>query len=455
MDYFKDINNVPVANSDLAINILTWEEARPYIKKANTHLADIIDELSPGKRYRLYKACYQWGDAILEKGQLNLPRKTGGVVHLSDPGVPREFERCLSYTHAMPMGVVLNNSLELFIELDGQQVASFQTMKKGKIFALWTALDVQSSAHLGKVWTISAGARTFFLASKISDKIHFKRLQRELGLRARAPNSFIEQYAVFREMMTNQSLSPPWTVEVIYFGKEWLEETKAIKWRLFRDALKDIVQRETAYLRNQVVFDYAFSCVLRTQNLKQNPYLVATLQHLYQLVLGGYTGFRFAVNNESGPVNTLSTLFMDIYGLRYAPTFVYQDYLSVLVDKPNEPIYYSLAHPTLLDFYPRSRMLVSKLNDMQLLVYMLNKTQKAFVADELGLKTTDMYKKIRCASFQGFHSGQSVEDEQILNTQGLLERDECLQVLMGQHDKPFNEASPLLKGIVRISSYEE
>jgi len=213
-----------------------------------------------------------------------------------------------------------------------------------------------------------------------------------------------------------------------------------------------VVLNKTSGLRNQVVFDYAYSCIINQKNLKQNPYLLDTISHIYQLALGSATGFRIATQNEPGPVDMLSKIFVDVYGLRYAPTFAYQDYLNVFSDAPDNPIYYSLAYPTLLEFYPRSKKTTSKLNDMENLMYILRKTQAEFMDDSLGIKTTDMIQKIANTAFKGFHFEAS-SDGSILSTSHLPDSDANLKsVLAGFEGMPFCEASPLLRGAIRVSA---
>lgn len=440
------------SDNRLAVDVLTWKEARSLVKQSNPDLAEVIDELSPSDEYKLYKARYRWGEAILEKGRLNLPRVTRGVVPLDDPNLDSHYAKALSYTHAMPLGLVLDNALELFIELEGGQATPFQYMKAGTIFALWTALDTKSSADLGKVWTISAGARSFFLLPKFSDKTYFRKLQRAFALKGDPPVDLTDQYRVFYEIMAKQTLAPAWTVDVLFFSEDWLKEKKAAKWRLFREYLSGVALKKTSGLRNQVVFDYAYSCIINQKNLRQNPYFLDTISHIYQLALGNATGFRIATEVAPGPVDTLSKIFVDVYGLRYAPTFAYQDYLNVFSDAPDNPIYYSLAYPTLLEFYPRSKKTSSKLNDMENLMYILGKTQSEFINDSLGIKTTEMIQKIARTSFHGFHLEKS-SDGSVLSTDSLPEMDANLNTVLDRFSgMPFSEASPLMRGAIRIAA---
>jgi hypothetical protein len=429
------------------VEALSWEQARVHVAKSNPGLAKAIDELSPPNSLKMIKARYSWAQSILKHGELQLPTEGGGTVSIRSPDVDSKLKKALLYNYTMPAGIVLNNSIELFVEFDNQ-VIPFSLMKEGKIFALWSALDVQDSAHLGRVWNINAGARSLYLTAKMTDAGSFKRLKKEFKLRSMPPKSFSEQYNVFKEISQREEFGSDWHVDLLFFTNDWLENLSTPSWRLFREYLLNCFYHETAYLRNQVVFDYMFSCALKKRNLRPDPYISDTARHLYGIAQGVNPGFKFVSCESAGPINRLEQIVDEVYGLKYAPNFIYADSYNIQSEK--ERIYYSLNNPTLMNFSPRSKMSSSNLDSLRSLLYTIEKLNEVFDTDELGLSHTLMHQNISKSNFSGFHS-ESDATSSIIETTVLASLDENAKKKVETFGKPFCDFSTFLRGLICVS----
>lgn len=436
-------------NNKPAIEKLTWKQARNDVIKANPQLAQEIDQLDPGDEYLLIKARYPFGATILDKGILYLPGKDQQLLSIDNSEVDPEIRAALAYAPTMPMGVVLNNSIELFL-MEDKRIVPFSLMRTGKIFSIWSILQTAESAHLGNIWSITAGARSLIMLPKISDTAYYKKMQREFSLFSSAPKHFTDEWAVFKELAQCSIFPEPWTVEVIFFSGKWLERKTDLKWKLFLYYLLEIPWNETAFLRNQVIVDFAFSCALVAKNLKPNPYLTDTVKHLYSMGIGAYPGFIVAHDDSTGPIKGLQTVFNQFYSLKYSPTMFHLGYFST--ESPTKPCYYSLALPTLRVFSPKSRKITSKLEDLREIKHIMNGISAYLLEDTLKLRNTPIYKWAKNINYSYFHSEMDSR-ESILNSSEIIKNDHILVSEIDKYPgKQFCASSPFLRGCIQISA---
>ena len=431
---------------------LTWKQARKAVMAVNPELAREIDKLDPGDDYLLIKARYPFGCNILDKGVLHIPTQDGQVCRISDSNVDPKIKGELAYAKTMPIGVVLNRVIELYLTVY-DRIIPFSMMAQGKIFALWSALEISESAHLGRVWSIMAGARSLIMLPKISDVQFYKKVKREFGLRSQAPHNLLDQWNVFSELAQHPEFPDPWFVELLFFTEKWMQNHKDEKWKLFQHFLMKTSWHETAYLRNQVVTDFAFSCALAEKNLKPNPYLTDTVKHLYSIGIGAYPGFVMAEDNLAAPVSSFQEIFSTVYNLRYFPTMVHGGYFSA--SDPKKPCYYSLEFPTLMTFSPKSRQNSSKREDLREIAHLMTGIKAYLLEDKLGLANTPIEKWAKRTNYHYFHT-EPDEREAILDSSKIVGEDKTLE---GEHkkynDKAFCASSPFLRGCVRISTKDE
>ncbi len=430
------------------LSLLTWKEARKDIKRVNPDLASAIDSLSPDDSYTLVKARYPFGQHILEGGKLHLPID-GDVVPLDSDKLDKRFRNLFGTRRTMPMGVVLNNSIELYLTVD-KRVTPFSIMSPGKIFALWTALELEASAHVGQVWNITSGSRSLIMLPKISDRIGFNRLVKEFSLKSSMPTHISFQWHTFAELANHESVDQEWNAEVILFPAKWLENDSDPEWRLFRYHLMSRAWHDTAYLRNEVVFDYMYSCALADQGLKPNPYLKDIVKHLYSISARVYPGFVIAEGESAGPVSLLQKIFTEVYGLRYIPTMAQPGQYSAM--DAMKPCYYSLQLPTLMEFSPKSKKSSSKLEDLREIIHLLEIINDYIRSDKLDLRDTPIYPLAKDIDYRFYHT-EPLLGENIHHTGEIAEKDTALvQQIKAFPELAFCDTSPFLRGCISISS---
>ncbi|MDO8954570.1 MAG: hypothetical protein Q7V63_06955 [Gammaproteobacteria bacterium] len=432
----------------LNVEKLTWKEARKDILKVNPDLAKIIDKLSPGDEYKLIKARYPFGQNILDQGVLHLPSDNGNIS-MNHPEIDPEFHVMLGYNfNTMPMGIVLNKSIELYLTVDSRTIP-FSIMKPGKIFALWTVMEMSASAHIGRIWNITAGARSLIMLPKISDAVNFKKIKREFNLSLSAPNDLLDQWNTFSSLANHPTFPQPWEAEVIYFSNKWFDNDKDDDWRLFRYFLMSSAWHATAFLRNQVIFDFTFSLALE-KNLRPNPYISDTTKHLYNIGTGAYPGFVVASDDCAAPISTFQDIFANIYGLKYAPLIVHPGYFSEV--DPMKPCYYALQSPSLMDFSPKTKKASSKFEDIGELRSVVNGVTSYILQNKLGLENTPIYKWAKNTQYDYFHTESDSYGGNILLTKTMPNGDSNILTNMNNFSSlDFPENSPFLRGCIRLS----
>ncbi len=115
---------------------LSWPDIRNRVYKLNPGLACAIDAFEPDDSYAIYRATYPWGDHILHEGRLMLPQEDGSYVRIDDPSVATSLRDDLNYNNTIPLGMVLDHSLELYYLNPEGRYFPYGLMMPGKLFAM-------------------------------------------------------------------------------------------------------------------------------------------------------------------------------------------------------------------------------------------------------------------------------------------------------------------------------
>ena len=93
----------------------------------------------------------------------------------------------------------------------------------------------------------------------------------------------------------------------------------------------------------------------KRRNLKPNPYLADTTQHLFNIAIGAAPGYTPAIDDEKLPLNILEKVFIESYGLaKYFPTFFHP---SIIISKKKNTYLLFPTIPSTHTFSPKSRVL--------------------------------------------------------------------------------------------------
>jgi hypothetical protein len=426
---------------------ITWEKCRERVRVVNSELANIIDSLSPSTDMPLWIVKYPYG-AVMDNGQFYYPTDDGKLVLLTDPCLSNILKEDFSYAGTdTPAGVVLNNSIEQFIETEDRIIPRTLFMP-GDIFALWGRLDPQPIFHPSPLMCGTAGARSIFMIPNISDIAFHKKLRNDFNVRQPPPKRLIDQWSIFKTIV-NQSLEGPnWQTEALLFTGRWLEKIK--KDPSFQSLYVFFLEqawRSSAYWRNKVLYDFVFCRVQEKRNLKPNPYLADTIKYLLAIAGGFLPAFGGAIDNKAAPINLIQKAYVECYGLKkYAPTIMHPMHFT-----SNQPVYYSLQFPTTLEFSPRSRKLSNTLHDLRELKHIFDVFLEEVVKDKLKVERGILGKIARNVNFDFFHSEVDRYNEISLTNEIIDEDVNLVRSLTSNAHKEFAGSGSFMRGCVRIS----
>jgi hypothetical protein len=436
------------------IQRLFWRDVREAVASVEPGFAKIADQLDPGKDYPLYLANYPYGNLIVERGKCFYPLEDGQLVSIKDVRLPKNMRDDLAYAGtAIPAGIVLNNSIELFLK-PKNWVMPWKLYTKGTIFALWGELDSVLSYHPTNIFNITAGMRSVFFIPSIGDIAFHKNLQRDLKIRMSPPKCLLDQWELFVAITRHPELQCDWSSTLLFFSGKWLEKLQSDDpaWAMLHRYLLNYAWNKSGYWRNQQFYDIALSLAQSNRNLKPNPYLVDTEKHLGAIALSAAPGFAPAIDESPGPIALLQKVYLEIYGLKkYAPTIMCPEHFSMNATT-RRPIYYSLTHPTTFEFSPKSRKQSSTLRDLRELKHITEIFIEEIKAKKLLIENTAFSKIPNMVDFDFFHNKPDSYGE-IRPTSDMAKEDTwLLHSLSPYKQKDFADAGTFVRGCVRISA---
>lgn len=355
------------------INWVTWGEVRQRVQSVNPILAEIIDETSPDKNYRMILARYPYGAEIITKGRLNLSH--------SDKAVPSDILNALENKEC-PLALQLTHSSELYIKTD-KRVIPLDLNGPGQFCNLFEIISYFTKRKSLSVCDLSAGSRSAFILPRVSDVHSHKRLQATYGVQEEAPTALSDHWFVFREIVNSTTQKKKWISEVLFFMPEWYSERHNSKpWLRFYNYLFESLLTLPGYQNSNVEFSLmweAYAEVIRRKNLKPSPYILDTIKHLLLMSSGATSGFKFVHQNDIAlPTEMIENAYKDTYRITggYAPAIMRPG--KLMPKKNTAPIYYSLSHPTLLEGTPiirKAPSIITELREIKKLVATLGKVQ--------------------------------------------------------------------------------
>lgn len=440
---------MPVSNTP-ETEILTWHEARKMVKKVNPELVDHIDILDPGPELKLFKVRFPYGADIIKEGQLHLPFE-GEMLPISDVRHPAEIRQGLAYAHTMPMGLVLNNGIELHFN-SNKHMIPFTAMTAGKIFALAGVLETESAYPRGSIFNITAGARSLFMLPKITNTQSHTRLISEFDLTQSAPEYLYDQFHLFRSIYKKADIpnEKAWYCDCIFFDGKWLENKVDFNWRSFRYFLLQAVWNGMSYWRDQAVSDFLISISQKNRGMKPDPYLIDTLKHLFAIGLGAFPGYGVATDDTLAPIGFIQKVYEEVYRLNSAPILMQPMHANPL--KTDQQLYYSLNVPSLRSFSPKGKKLASKISDMRDLKRITRMISQEIDQNpfNIGEGRISLYTLIKHSEFDFYHTevdpfGEIRAAKELPSTDGALR-----EVISRSRRDIFNINSAFLKGCIAV-----
>lgn len=427
----------------------TWNSLRQLVRSIFPRFAEVIDEINPNQDYPLYLVKYPYGSMILDKGIFQVPNHESHIVPIYHSSVPNEIKENLSYSGTIPLGLIAAKGIESFVQ-SKHRVLPATYMGTGKLVSLWRILEEGPSYFLGPFWSIASGVRSICMLPKITDSACHKVLKIKYGLKLPVPQRLSEQWDLFTQIANHQNFSQPWSSELIFFTKQWLDHKKDKRWSEFYRFLLNEVWQITAFRRNQFIFDYAFSIAQENKNLKPNPYLADTVRHLIAVGTGSAPAFTPAVDDSAAPISGLQRTYIEDYGLKkYAPVIMHLHHLSTI---ENRPVYYSFQIPTTTVFSPKSRKLSSTMVELHELKHIMETLLSEILKGHLGVEKTPLYNLASNIRYGYYHSDKDKFFE-ISPITEIAELDNSFtKSILESNSYSFPEFGPFFRGCISISS---
>lgn len=427
-----------------------WQDVRKTVNSVNPSLAKTIDRLDPNETFPLYKVSYPYGATIVNKGLFYIPLENGDIVPIDSPNVDRKLRSDLEYAeNGIPAGIVLKNSYEVFVNAP-QFTLPIITNTPGSIFALWKQLDPHPTFHPIRIFNITAGARSIFMLPNIGDTMSHKNLKRDFNVHQQPPKNLIDQWHIFKTIAKHEQSD--WQVELLLIPGKWVEKAKMdLMWHELYLLLLENAWITSGYERNQIFYQFALSCAQANRNLKPNPYLLDTVQHLLSITLGATPGFKPATDNTPGPIKLIQQAYVSSYGLkRYAPTIMHPTHFNIH-DENAFPVYYSLQFPTTISFSPRSRKLSSTLFDLREVKYIMDTFIDEIIDKRLSLENTIVGTIPKIVEYNYFHSKPDKHKEIHLTNEMIFGDKKLYGTLYEKSSSHFANNGTFIRGCVRIS----
>lgn len=436
-----------------------WQDVRDRVEKVAPTLAKIIDDLKPGKTLPLYLAYYPYGALIADSEAFYLPREEGiNGFTLNDPKVPRELIEELGYAKdSLPMGIVLEKKIEYSIELkDEEMTMSWSVYRPGSFFPFSRILSKKSQRVYtpNGLLTLYSGIKSSLMLPNIGCATQHAGLQRDFNIQSSVPKSLYQHSNIFKEIVNSPAAECKWRSCMLYFSAKWIEELHHNKaWMGLKMYLHELAWYFFEYQRNRAFYDINFSIIQDRKHLKPNPYLTDTARHLFAIAVGAAPGFVPATTDEGLPLSLLQQVYIESYGLKkYFPTIMQATHYKFERDKL--PIYYSLKHPSIYIFSPKSRKVFSTLVEMRELEHIMRVFTEEWSKDNETCSDTIMSKTARQVEFNYFHN----ENDRHLILQpsaaipNLDERFIMSKSRYRSSQMGFASDSPFVRGCVSIKS---
>lgn len=442
------------------LEILPWKAAQEHLNTANPALAKLIQHLPHKHKLRFPVAHYQFGDPIEHQGQFFLPTANGSLSFRDDL-VPNKVKLALDYAwHGMPVAVLLNNTVETFIELP-THIIPLRTWQPGDILSS-AQLFTRRSFPLHGAYSVCAGTRSLFTLPKISHRLYNERLQKYFALsQAHRPKSFHQQWPLLHEMVHAYKFRQTWHTSILFLPSNLIAEIEtqnnhalALKHYLLEQNWK-----QSQFTQFQGTYDLIWSLFINQfEHNHYHPHMLETAKSIIKIAMGILPGYAPCTDDTTAPVGELIETLLDIYRIRYYwPVFMTPSYLST-----KHPVYYGLHKPTCHYALPannNSKRTITELQHIQTTIEAFNRHIKLDMFP-FSLSNSMVAKTLEMVEFDYFHP--SHPNTKNANIQGLLTDDPRFSHYIEQkftdmksQNRTLPEASLFFHGCIRIRHLQQ
>lgn len=333
------------------IQRLRWSEARSILRKVNSELTDIVDNIDETHHLPLYLLEYEYGDIIASPDQNFLhPTKPYGDV----------------FGKFIPFSIVIDKKFEMFVEI-GEKSFCYRVYEKGMVFKTARFLEDYENNEPKDIIKISAGARNTFLLPKVSETLPHREMCAHFNTIFTQPRSLEDHHLVFKEIAGAAKSS--WKAKLLCFSPEWYTQMLERKPLHLYALMKRYNNRFDSYLRSVPLYEILLSYIRSMEEQNNiNTFTYEIFKHLYAIGCGVTPGFSPVINDDFLPYECIAKVYRDIYKIKTIPFAMEPSYFQ----KNSDPIYYSLlrsgpitkpkALPNALKFSIETAMMFKRFN---------------------------------------------------------------------------------------------
>lgn len=427
-----------------------WQDIRKEYAKVNPKVAEIIDTISPDKKFPLLKSTYSFGENILIDGKCTVSKAVANDSALADILKAQkisDLQGLFDYS-PIPLGVILNKSCEVFVEIQDRIIPVF-VLSAGDLFGVFETIDLLYGVKSTPLWNIMAGARSLFMLPKINNNLWHKKLMKHFNINVRAPKTLEDHWGVFNAIANSKIAQSDWQCEVIFFPKIWVDHlnSKSPGWGQLREHLfqmcwaqaSSMIEKSFSFLWQQ------FSLSTIRRNYKPRIYITDTIRHLISITTGFVPGFAPSQNELSAPIALIKRAYHDVYNLPYAPTIME----PAILQRSPTPIYYSLGYPSLLEGHPETSNVYNTISDLKEIKTLIENMFRYCQTSSGNVKVfTNIVPKINLDYFhkaRDTHGEIKTIAEFIATDHAFMESDNAFK------NKEFCTTAPFLNGCIRIT----
>ena len=386
------------------IEQLSWEEARVLIKPVNPDYVAEVDQIELPKEACIFKVKYRYGDFLMENGTIMLRKHDGENVPISHPELPDILRKKLTYAPTMPMGIVLEKTVEAFFKTMNGRIVPRGLMQAGYIFALTGCISENSVFYSkGEYWNLTAGTRSVYSAPKLSIAQKHKRLVKEFGIGYMPPKKINQHWETFKEIMQSPSVVETWNLEVLYFSKEWVDTANNNTFPAYSNYLLRYAYEVMGYFGNGHISDFIFSQIETDANIRRYPNAINTIRHLISIAGSFLPGLSYDCKNDVFPIDLLTIIYRDVYRLEYDPQFL--SLKSFSTDDVGG-VYYSMSIPMAVDYYNIDSCFHSRFAELRDMAHSLERIIRTISTNYYGVPVVgkSFLRGIEDCEFKIYHS---------------------------------------------------
>lgn len=429
------------------IQKVSWDEVRDKVKRVNSSIYEVIEEISPSKTLPFFIAKYKFGEHFGINNHAYLPDNRGHLEKISSKFTDNELFTHLGYgKDSLPLGLILDKFCEWHYFGEDGRIFPERVQGPGAIFNMQVIFNEDQTVE-NNVLSVSSGALSSFLLPNIGCKRKHARIQKYFKVSLPAPKSPYEHYLVFKEILQNQSTNDKWHSEILYFSEQFINEVKHNnKWLKLKLYFSESLRKKLTHNTYDSFCNDLFLSAKSINRFRPMPFIMDTAKYIFNICMGAGIGVKPADDEQYFPVQTIQKVYNECYDLEHTPTVMVP---SALNDQ-SDSVYYPLQCPFAKINTYKTNQSKSAYSELEMLKDVLLAYQEEFMKENSPAFGSLLYRVSKQTEFSFYHY-KSQEDENIYSSEGIGTTDPRFNFSFCSNDTKFASDAKLFRGCVRLS----